>query len=87
MKINFFGRCSLFSFAHKVTITLKGTAEGVLLRIADDGQGFVPGQTRKGLGLTNIKNRVELFNGQVDIKTAPQQGCTLQITVPLTAGN
>jgi signal transduction histidine kinase len=38
---------------------------------------------RKGVGITNIISRAELFNGKVDIQTSPGEGCTLSVSLPM----
>lgn len=55
------------------------------LAIQDNGKGFEPEKvkTKKGVGLSNIVSRVQLFNGTINIITAPGKGCTLNINVPL----
>ena len=55
------------------------------LNISDDGIGFDPGtiQANAGTGLSNILNRTDLFNGKVNIVSAPQKGCKLSIQIPL----
>ena len=68
--------------ADNVTITLQSKNDGTTLVIRDDGDGFNQEQIRKGLGLTNIKNRAELFGGTVDIIAAPGKGCSLKVSVP-----
>jgi len=55
----------------------------VTLSIRDDGKGFDPLAKRKGVGITNIKNRAELYNGTLQIDSYPQQGCTLLLKLPL----
>ncbi|RYY56159.1 MAG: hypothetical protein EOO09_07650 [Chitinophagaceae bacterium] len=55
----------------------------LLVNIRDDGQGFDPKTQRFGLGFENIKNRLVLFNGRLELKTAPGKGCALHITIPL----
>jgi signal transduction histidine kinase len=55
------------------------------LTIKDSGRGFELEKitTKKGVGLSNIASRVQLFNGTINIITAPGKGCTLNINVPL----
>lgn len=51
--------------------------------INDDGKGFDSNQTRrKGIGLSNILNRVESYNGTAFIKSAPGAGCKIEIYIP-----
>lgn len=55
------------------------------LQITDDGKGFHKQniKLKKGVGLSNIISRAELFNGTVQIDSAPGEGCTLIVTIPL----
>lgn len=55
----------------------------VKLEIIDNGSGFDTTLIKKGLGLTNIFNRVELFDGEAEIITHPGQGCVLKVKAPL----
>lgn len=56
----------------------------VKLEIIDNGTGFDTTLIKKGLGLTNIFNRVELFDGRAEIITHPGQGCVLKVKAPLS---
>jgi signal transduction histidine kinase len=71
--------------ARNLIIELVMKENAVDLSISDDGKGFdlekVKGQ--KGLGLSNISSRAELFNGEVNIVTAPGKGCKMKIHVPI----
>ena len=69
--------------ANNIIITLEADATDLKLFIADDGKGYDPQLIKKGLGLTNIINRVELFDGNADIITSPGNGCFLQVRIPL----
>ncbi len=69
--------------ARHVKIHLRVLKGNVTLKITDDGEGFNLAKTKKGVGLTNIINRAELFNGHVEIVTAPNKGCSLQVKIPL----
>lgn len=51
-----------------------------LVTVEDDGRGFdVNVQKGKGLGLTNLKNRVEALKGALDIQPSPNKGTTINI--------
>ena len=45
------------------------------LEIIDDGKGFDTSQSKKGVGLRNIRSRAELFDGVVTISSQPGEGC------------
>ncbi len=53
--------------------------------IADNGVGFDPNLTPSGIGLANIKRRVEFFYGNVEISTTPGDGCEIVVTIPLSS--
>ena len=73
--------------AENVNIWLQTEDEYVVMEIIDDGKGFNLMDVKRGLGLTNIMNRAELFNGKADIETSPDKGCTVTVTVPLLQSN
>jgi two-component system sensor histidine kinase UhpB len=64
-----------------VRLSIEGT--NTVLVVADNGVGFDPSSHRKGVGITNIMSRAELFNGKVEIMTAPGDGCTLTVSIPI----
>ena len=72
--------------AQNVMISLSVTDQ-ISLSIKDDGKGFDTTIKRKGLGITNIRNRVALYNGTVRIFSKPEQGCTLLISIPNEKNN
>lgn len=69
--------------ANNVQIKLQTDAEYLILTIADDGNGFDLHTNKKGLGLSNIVNRADLFNGKVEIDSAPGKGCLITVVIPL----
>ena len=69
--------------AKKAIIKLQNTDAALFLYIEDDGIGFNQSQSRKGVGITNILNRVETYNGATRIITAPGKGCRLEVSIPL----
>jgi len=71
------------SKAEHVDIELKKSDNTVYLKIQDDGVGFNKEATHSGLGLKNIRHRLELYNGRMNIETSPQQGCRLEATFDL----
>lgn len=69
--------------AHEVNITLTHSSKAVELEIVDDGKGFILSSVSKGLGIKNMYNRAELFNGRVTMHTSPGEGCTVSVYIPL----
>jgi two-component system sensor histidine kinase UhpB len=68
--------------AHNVHIELSENNNYIDLWIKDDGKGFDPKERRKGVGLSNILSRIELFDGKLEVISSKGQGCTLKIHVP-----
>jgi signal transduction histidine kinase len=68
-----------YANASKIGITIQEQGKKLSLTITDNGKGFDLVMKRKGIGLNNIINRADVFNGKVDIQTAPGQGCVLQV--------
>jgi PAS domain S-box-containing protein len=54
------------------------------MRIADNGVGFEVSEIKKGIGLSNMKRRAELFSGKFYLNTATGKGCEIMIIIPLT---
>ena len=53
--------------------------------IADNGNGFNADNAvskHSGLGLSNIRHRVGMLEGSVDIASAVQQGTTVTLYIP-----
>jgi two-component system sensor histidine kinase UhpB len=55
------------------------------MTITDDGKGMEETTSCNGIGLRNIKSRLSIYDGKVEIKTAPGKGFSLNIIVPLRA--
>jgi signal transduction histidine kinase len=68
--------------AHNVCIELSGKNGYVSLLIADDGKGFDPNARSKGVGLSNIMSRIEVFDGKLELISAQGSGCTLKVKMP-----
>ena len=71
-----------YARAKNVLIRLSMQLNVYVLQIKDDGKGFELDKIKKGVGLMNIQNRVELFNGTTEIISSPGHGCTLTASFP-----
>jgi PAS domain S-box-containing protein len=72
-----------YSRAANALIQLKGEEDQVVLTITDNGIGFDKTEKAKGIGLKNIRSRVEFYNGKVNIISSRGKGCRLEIVIPL----
>jgi PAS domain S-box-containing protein len=69
--------------ATAILVKLQSDAEQLILTITDNGKGFNTATIKKGLGIENMANRADLFNGKLDLKTEPGKGCSITVTIPL----
>jgi PAS domain S-box-containing protein len=69
--------------ATRVLVRLSGERDHIVLTVADNGVGFDVSRHRKGVGITNIISRAELFNGRVEIQSMPGEGCVLTVSLPM----
>jgi two-component system NarL family sensor kinase len=58
------------------------------ITVEDNGMGFDTSLllTSAGIGWSNIQNRVEYLMGKIDVQSVPKQGTTVNIDLPLRAG-
>jgi PAS domain S-box-containing protein len=66
-------------------VTLSGESDEIRLVVRDWGVGFDPAAALKGnaLGITYMKERLKLVDGELVIESQPQQGTTIRARVPL----
>ena len=72
-----------YSKATQATISLFSPDEYAELSVSDNGIGFNPQQTPQGIGLSNIYERTRYYSGTVSIRTAPGEGCSLDVRIPV----
>lgn len=71
------------SGATAVNISLNISGNLFEMNIADNGRGMEKGKLIKGIGLKNIRSRVDLYNGTVHIVTAPGKGFMMKVSLPV----
>jgi signal transduction histidine kinase len=73
------------SSAENVTIKIQESGERLLLVIEDDGRGFDPEMVRltAGMGLQNIRDRVQALQGQLHIQSDPDQGTRITVEIEM----
>jgi len=83
-----FTNIAKYACARNVALSLKGTGEELYLCVRDDGIGFDAAEVRKkpGLGLSSMRERVRIIHGTLRIASEPEKGTTIEVTVPLKAG-
>lgn len=68
--------------ASTIKVTIGKCLNYLSIVIIDDGKGFDTRKKRKGIGVSNMINRVELFNGELNIESEPGKGCKVYIVIP-----
>ena len=69
--------------ATKVNITVNKTHSGAVLIVEDNGKGFDLKQKKEGIGIENIRRRIQFLNGNVSIFSAPGKGCKIEAFIPI----
>jgi two-component system sensor histidine kinase UhpB len=69
--------------ATNVEVELNVIENFLYITISDNGIGFDPATKTNGIGLRNIASRVDVYKGSIKIKSAPGQGCKLNVIIPL----
>lgn len=77
--------------ANRVTMTLSYLDSLAVLDVQDDGIGFEPapispGDPTDGFGLRAMRERVESLGGKLLVESAPGEGATLAVQLPLETG-
>lgn len=68
-----------YAEASAISIIINSEDDKVCLSITDNGIGFDTSLHRKGIGITNINSRAEIYNGKVEIDSSPANGCRLTV--------
>lgn len=69
--------------AKKILVQCLQNQEKVFITVEDDGAGFTKNDATlsKGIGLSNIENRVRFMNGKIEVDTLEHNGTTVNIEV------
>jgi signal transduction histidine kinase len=75
--------CNKYANATKIKVEFRKQNDNLILKITDDGVGFVINRTKKGIGLQNIKTRTIECEGTLEIKSKKDEGTSITITIPI----
>lgn len=70
------------SGASNADIELTSKDSELILLVSDDGNGFDTAARSKGIGLQNIRSRVEFYSGKLEIISSAGKGCQFKIMIP-----
>jgi signal transduction histidine kinase len=66
-----------------INVYVTRSEKSILVIVEDDGNGFDPDKPTTGLGINNLKSRVHLLNGQINIDSTNKGGTSISIDIPL----
>ena len=71
--------------ADATSVTVRASTDGGTFRlvVADNGRGFRVDENGSGFGLMSMRQRAELVGGRLDVVSAPRDGTTVALSVPL----
>lgn len=70
--------------ATQINLQLSNPENSVQLIYEDNGRGFDPSTTLSGMGLKNIRHRIEKWYGTLEIDSQTNRGTIVIITIPVT---
>ena len=68
--------------AKNIILSFSETKKAVLLEVSDNGKGFNVDEKKNGIGLKNMKERIEEINGIYSIESQLEKGTTIKIEIP-----
>jgi len=75
--------CVRHAEAKKVQVDVSAEGDQLRVSVTDDGRGLDTDQSRSGLGLRGIEERVKELHGSMSIDRGASGGTTLSVRVPL----
>jgi two-component system, sensor histidine kinase LadS len=75
------------SAASRILLTVEKQNDFLLINYEDDGKGFNPEKIISGLGFLNIKERLHIMNGMMEISTKIGEGTEISIQIPTVISN
>ena len=73
--------------AKRLEVAVDSSAEGIVLRVSDDGQGIPPGRRDQALeeghvGLASVKQRIEAMGGSLELTSSAETGTEAIARIP-----
>ena len=72
-----------YSKATAIEVGIKIKDNHIVMRTFDNGIGFKPSSANIGMGLSNMKKRIQVLSGTFNLNTAPGKGCEIIVSLPL----
>ena len=71
--------------AQNVKVQLDFDGKRYRVCIEDDGKGFVTGESRRGLGLLGMQERIDEMDGKLELRSRPGVGTKIWLSIPVEA--
>ena len=68
--------------ATDILVQITRQEDEIIILVEDDGDGYVKGKVRKGMGTSNIESRVQFLKGILQVDTSPGKGTSVLINIP-----
>jgi signal transduction histidine kinase len=72
-----------YANANKCVLKIKAQDSVLYVSVSDDGVGFSVSKSANGIGLKNIKERLEILEGSVSILSDINEGAHFNISIPI----
>ena len=76
-----------YAKATKIILDFGIADDMLILKLTDNGVGFIVVKGKSGIGIANMKRRAELFSGSFLINSSPGNGCSVTVKVPMISNN
>lgn len=70
------------SGARQAWVRLRFLPQDLELEVEDHGKGFVPGQSRQGIGLVAMRERAEILGGTISFSRPAEGGTIVSLRIP-----
>ena len=76
-----------YAKASKINLNFSIVEEILIIKLTDNGVGFIVDKAKSGIGMANMKRRAELFSGTFFINSSPGSGCSIMVKIPMISNN
>src|ERR1700730_4890459 len=70
--------------ASKVIVRVEERDGRLVFSVSDDGCGLDPARARTGSGMQNMRDRIEVLGGELEVESSPGAGTRLTGSIPVT---
>lgn len=69
-----------------ILVQMTCVESALLIKCSDDGAGFIYAEETEGSGIRNMRRRANLMGCDLNLKSLPGQGTSMDIMIPLNTG-